>query len=354
MKKIVKCILFISLFGIIWNCLFNILWLSDTPISNLYKERENSIDIIYLGSSNAYAHYNTTLGYHLYGFTTGFMSTDSQPPVTLVPLMKETQKRQKPSLYVIDISRFGTDSNLYNEGDIRRTTDSMKFSRNRNDAIKASLKFTNVMKNDPTSKAGNNYYNYYFSFLLYHNSWKNLQLLNFKGRTNLYKGYLFDNYRIKKVPQKKFIWSENNHKLPKENKEALLDLLEYVKKENLNVLFLIPIRNMNEWIVGRLGEATSIIEKKGYKVINFNTLKDFTVDFNTDFYNQNHLNVYGATKYTLYFSNYLKEHYELKDHRKDKKYQSWEKEYQRLKKDFKDLTDRDFDNLLKIDSKNSR
>ena len=99
--------------------------------------------------------------------------------------------------------------------------------------------------------------------------------------------------------------------------------------------------------IGRLNSATSIIEKNNYKVINFNTLEDFEVNFKKDFYNSQHLNVYGATKYTLYFSKYLKNNYDLPDHRGDKKYSSWVDEYERFKKEYKELTGEKFKKILK-------
>ena len=54
-----------------------------------------------------------------------------------------------------------------------------------------------------------------------------------------------------------------------------------------------------------------------------------------------------ATKYTLYFSKYLKENYDLPDHRDDKKYNSWKTEYKKFKKQYKKLTKNNFDDLLK-------
>ena len=59
-----------------------------------------------------------------------------------------------------------------------------------------------------------------------------------------------------------------------------------------------------------------------------------------------HLNVYGATKYTLWFSKYLKENYELPNHKNDVNYSSWSSEYDRFKDNFKKITDKDFNEIL--------
>ncbi len=338
MKKLCKIFIFLFIFCILWNCIFKILWLEKTPIKYFYDEPKNSLDVVYVGSSNAYAHFNTTLAYHLYGFTTGMLSADSQPFAVVKYLIKESEKYQKPNLYVIDIAKLVDDLDSFGEGDIRKSTDSMKFSKNRNDAIDELLHYSKGKKDDCV--------NYYFSFLTYHNRWKNLSSQNFIGDNHLYKGYLLFDATVQQEPQQNYKWSVNTIKLQKENKKVLMNLIDYIQLEKLNTLFVIPIRTFQNKDDERLNDAISILKKEKMNVINFNDLKDFTVDFNKDFYNFAHLNVYGSTKYTIYFSNYLKENYSLKDRRNSKIYRSWDREYERFKTTFKELTNIKFEQYL--------
>ena len=135
--------------------------------------------------------------------------------------------------------------------------------------------------------------------------------------------------------------------LPEDNKKILLDLIDYIKDNNLNVLFVIPKRSFENPIDNRLNSASAILQENNFTVLNFNTLDNFTnIDFSTDFYNSSHLNIYGSTKYTLYFSKYLKENYNLPNHKGDNLYNLWDSEYTRFKQDFKNLTKKDFDELL--------
>ena len=126
----------------------------------------------------------------------------------------------------------------------------------------------------------------------------------------------------------------------------MIELIKYIKSNNLNVLFVIPKRCFEETEIKQLNNASKIIKQNELDIINFNTLDDFKVDFNMDFYNRAHLNVYGSTKYTLYFSKYLKENYKLKNHKEDEKYSSWNSEYERFKIDFNKLTGKKFDELI--------
>ena len=97
----------------------------------------------------------------------------------------------------------------------------------------------------------------------------------------------------------------------------------------------------------KMNDAIRIIKDNGFEVINFNALEDFKyIDFNTDLYNENHINIYGSTKYTLYFAKYLKERYNLPNHKEDKNYNSWNKEYERFKIDFNKLTNKNFKDVV--------
>ncbi len=340
MKNLVKSVLFIAIFFILWHVTFSFLWLEKTPIRNFYDEPKDSLDLVYLGASNVYAHFNAPLAFNQYGFATGLVSTDSQPFVFIKYMIKEAKKRQNPKLYIIDISRVASESQNFTYGNIRKSLDSMKFTKNRIEAATAALNYIDYDESADQKKV-----DFYFSFLLYHNRWKTVNEANFKN-VRLFKGYLLDKKRTNRVAQKEYDWENESIDLGK-NQEILEDLLKYIKKEKLNVLFVIPKRGFTVEEIGRLNSATSIIEKNNYKVINFNTLEDFEVNFKKDFYNSQHLNVYGATKYTLYFSKYLKNNYDLPDHRGDKKYSSWVDEYERFKKEYKELTGEKFKKILK-------
>ncbi len=353
MKKIVKCIIFILIFCIIWNLTFNVLWIEKKPVYYFYKEPKNSLDIVYIGSSTSMYHFNSTLSYDLYGFTTGLVTAENQPFLFSKNLIKEVRKYQKPELYIIDLYHLSSNlDKFFKEDAIRNTVDNMKFSQNKSNSIKTFFKYINLEKSDLNSKSKNNILNYEFSFLLYHNSWKNLKKNNFSDIEEYYKGYLFSSKTIQTAKQTNFHWDQNlfyvdGIKKSGKNIEILKDLMKYIKKEKLNVLFVIPPCVYTTERVVLLNYATRLLDDKGFKIINFNLLNDFSIDFEKELFMIPHLNTYGATKFTLYFSKYLHDHYKLKDHRKDKKYQSWENEYQRFKNDFKNLTKKNFDDILK-------
>ena len=339
-RFIIRVIIFIFGFLLLLYCVTKVLWLAPTPITNFYDEPNNSLDVVYLGSSNAYAHFNTVLAYDLYGYTTGLFSTDSQPFSLIKYGLMETQKYQKPTVTVIDIAKVSEKISTFSSEEIRKTTDSMRFSRNRINAINDVLSYkTEVGKNE--------YLNYYFSFFMYHNVWKDPTKQTILGNNALYKGYLFNEYTSKIEPQNTYKWDQNVLDLNKENKQILISLIDYIKLNDLNVIFVVPVRKYDSDVNKQINDAIRIIKDNNLNVINFNDLEDFnTIDFSTDLYNSAHINVYGATKYTLFFSKYLKDNYELENHKNNRRYDSWNKEYERFKNNFKKITNKNFDNYL--------
>ena len=337
MKNIVKSIIFLIILCIGFIYIFKILWISPTSVSSFYEEPNNSLDVVYIGASNAYVHFNTVLAYNLYGYTTGLLSADSLPLATAKNLIKESEKTQHPSLYIVDLTKATDSIDSYSGAELRKTIDSMKFSLNRIDTINEVLKY----KKDITKK---DYIDYYFSFFMYHNKWKKPTIRNIIRNESFYKGYLFEEITTKIQQVDKYNWVDNIMPLQEETKQILNSLMDYIKLNNLNVLFVIPTRTFNEETNMKLNSVIEIIHNNNFKVINFNTLD--VIDWNTDFYNTTHLNVYGSTKYTLYFAKYLNDNYHLENHKNDNRYNSWNQEYERFKLDFKTKMNKDFDELL--------
>ncbi len=334
LKNLIKISLFLIIFCQIWNGVFSILGITKNSVTYFYKEPKNSLDIAYFGGSNAYAHFNTVLAFHEYGFTTGMLSTDAQQFISVKHLIKEAQKRQKPKVYVIDISN--TTVIYPEEGAIRRVVDSIKPSTNRFEAVKEYLEMFNIPKEE--------HINYYFSFLTYHSSYKNINEYKFT-RSDLFKGYYYNEYTSGIDPQKKVPWIKGTAPLAEDVNKEFNELIDYINKEKLNVLFIVSPKLYSEDVMQKLNTIVEICENNNYEVLNFNKI-DLGIDYSHDYYNHAHLNVYGATKFTTYLGKYLKENYNLPDNRGGYYYSSWEKEYERFKEEYRKIIGTGFESLI--------
>ena len=246
----------------------------------------------------------------------------------------EAQKTQNPKLYIIDISKLAT---VYGDSDIRWTVDSMNMSLNRMQTVKLLLDHATFETEDAI--------NYYFSNFLYHNKWKEIKELNFNNNI-YYKGFELSTKNAVTNKVEKYIWDEEVSPLSTELKDNLVDLINYIKENNLPVLFVASQRNYDKNEQKQINDAFQILAENNLEYLNFNTYEDFQLNGATDYYNKNHANVFGSMKYTLYFGNYLKEHYNLPNQKAQKVDSSWQEEYERMQKDFQKLTKKDFKKTL--------
>ena len=335
MKKVSKAIIFVLVFIIIWKIIFNIFWYKN-PISQFYDEPKNSLDIVFVGSSNAYTHYNGMLAFQEYGLATGMLSAGNLPPSAIKFLLEEGSKYQKPYVYIVDLSVAYL---LPEDGAIiRRVTDTLKFSKNKLEATKYMLKYTNVDKKD--------YINYYLSFLFYHNGWKNISSNSFVNE-EIIKGHYLSENTLKIKYLKSYKWNDEYVDVSPEIKEIFADLIAYLQDKKLEIIFTIAPRIYTDEEMGQLNTLTKLLTDNGFEVINTRNLENLNIKYDHDFYNPTHLNIYGTIKYTRAFSEFLKQRYDIPDHRGDKKYNSWNTEYARYKNVYHKLTNKNYEDLLK-------
>ncbi len=339
-KRMIKIIFFFGILLIMLNNVFSILWISEESITYFYNEPKDTLDVIYLGSSNAYKHFNTTLAYNLYGFTTGMLSNDSEPFAAIKYLINDAEKYQDAKLYIIDMTMATRSLNTVMPEHIRKTVDNMEFSMNRINAINEILGYKGIDKKQ--------YINYYFSFFMYHGMWKNISKRTFVGRNDLYKGFVLNPYNNTKTEaQEEQTWNGNAYtELPQEHKEILTSLFNTIQDKKINAIFIIPPRYFTDEEQGELNEMTKLIEENGYTIINMNTVEDYNIDYQNDFYDNKHLNINGATKYTIYISKYLKKHYDLPNHKGQPEYASWDYEFNRFKNAYEDIVGEKYDKVL--------
>lgn len=312
---LLKVALFIFIFIIVWNIVFSILWLDKSSIYDFYQEKRNSVDVVYVGSSSVYSSFNTLQAYKEYGLTTGVLASDVQPLGATKFMLEEARKYQNPSIYILDINLYGQNVDEIAYINIRKATDALKNSSTRKDCIDYLLKYTTISKDE--------YINYYLSFLTYHNSWKDIDINNFKSR--MIKGHYLSELTISISPQEHKEWNNEYIEIPQENIEMINDLIAYIKEKKLNVLFVSAPKILNNEEAGKLNTIISLLEDNGFNVINTNNDNFLNLDYQNDFYNSSHVNAYGARKFTNFLCKYLYENYNIGANNKYDK--SWEKAY---------------------------
>ena len=319
-KILVFLVIFIFL-CITMNYLCNPTLSGDTEIINgFYGERKNSLDVVYLGGSASFVYYQPLKAYKEYGITAYNFGANTMQAELYPYMVEEVYKRQNPKLLIIDARAY-----QYRDGEqpptevaYRNVLSGTPLSINKSNFIEENVR--EVLQEDNTLP-------YYFSFIKFHSAegkyskTQAIRMMLHKYK-HPYKGFMF----IPKVEKEEYIDYETaEEKAPfKETVQKLDELLDTLKDKDTKVLFVVsPYIEQKEhkkiynYVAKRVKEA-------GYDFIDANDYRDeMKINYNTDFYNPSHVNIYGSNKYTDFINNYIKNNLNLIDHRKEKVYDSW-------------------------------
>lgn len=304
MKKIIiKTLVFITIFVTIFIFASRILMRKGngygSDILAFYHEPQNSIDLIFFGSSHSYATFNPTIIETETGLNSFNFATQQQPLWISYYYMKEALKYQKPEYFVLEILMTSVDDEYASEGANRDAIDKMRFSLNKIKAINASVK-------DFYER-----FSYYFNIIKYHDRWNSLDktdILNLlseyrqpsKGYTYLPKG----NTPIKRVDLSNYKERKN---LSKKNSLYLNKIIDLTRDNNIKLILVKSPTENSEQKQAYYNEVKKIALEKNIDFLDYNMIyNEVGIDFNEDFFDTGHLDTSGAKKVSKHFSNYLK------------------------------------------------
>lgn len=293
---------------------------------------EEDVDIVYVGGSAVFVYWQPQKAWNDCGYTSYNFATNTVQAENIKAYIEETQKTQNPELYIVGVRAFQYYSDDQAEAGLRNGTDSMDMtSINRYKLL--SDYWSNRNLTDDTDILS-----YYLDIIKYHTNTGNLasstawNFINNNGNSVNNGWEWIDNYGYLEEPtgfatDKRASLAENDQKI-------LTELLEYCKSENLNVLFVVCpywITQGEQAIYNTIGDT---VQKYGFNYLNANEFyEEIGLDWSTDFYNKNHVNLFGAAKYTEFLEKYISENYNITDHRGDELYSSWDDDYERFKRE---------------------
>ena len=162
-------------------------------------------------------------------------------------------------------------------------------------------------------------------FSVYHNRWSALGRSDFRPVRNVQKGAettvgVYKPLDRRQVPP--------DEKLEKDTVSIayLEKLITDCQARGIEVLLTYLPFTATEAEQREAHRLYDIAEEYGVKYLNFLDLG--VVDYETDCYDDTHLNRSGAEKVTAYLGDYLAAHYTLSDHRNDPAYASWHGDYE--------------------------
>lgn len=279
-------------------------------IEGYYQEERDTLDVVFIGASDIYTSFMPGRAYEKYGFTSYLLASESITSEGVKTAVKEVVRTQHPEMIVIEANAFlyGDDDNEKNEAHIHKFFDNLPLSVNKLDYI------ANHVPVDDR-------WEYLFPLIKYHGLWTEYPERLHEMASNLTLDMRGHNYLKGFRTTAKIFKSDKqclNSKLAEEKSELdlnpklehqLKDLLSYCNNQNLQVVFVRAPHYVTAETydrVKRSNKMASVVKEYGY---NYYTLENEAVqigiDEKRDFYNEDHMNVYGALKFTDYLADKL-------------------------------------------------
>lgn len=275
------------------------------PNANGYLSlEENTLDVLFVGNSDAYSGFSPMEMWNDYGFTSYVSGTGRQLIGESFETIKKASQRQKLKAVV-----FETDG-LYT------STDSFKI----------------------IAKDVRRFVFDHFSVFDYHDRWKTVDMKTAFSKKQYSARFASKGQFVSGavVPYKGGEYMNETDKRDRINPFFVSKLDEMVKfcKKNDIVLILVEVPSQTSWNMKRHNAVADYAKKHGLTFIDLNINRDeIGFDWTKDSRDGgNHLNCYGAQKVSKYVGQYIKDNVELTDKRSDPAYESWNADFKEYKK----------------------
>lgn len=294
-------------------------------INEFYELPENSLDLLFLGTSHSFCSFDPNQLWNETGITAYNLSSSAQDMNATLLYLKEALKVQQPKVVFVEMR-----GALFTDGTEeqwnRLAYDNMPMSFDKLDAIIKS-------KADEESLLS-----YIFPVFRYHQRWKALNSDDFQytieGNDNNHYSLngFFMRQKVTPVTFEHFYdeppkeWNGISDNV----KENLLEIQKICAERNIHlVLWKAPTPMWREYYQDAINEFAS---QNGLFFLDLNeNMSEIGLDFQKDFLDANsHLNFSGAKKVTSYITNWILDRYEFNNKKllNNELYQNWNLNYQ--------------------------
>lgn len=300
-------------------------------VRGFYAEKNNSLDVMFMGNSDMYRGLSPILLWDDYGIPSYSYTSPGQRAWTAYYVFLDALRSQKPKILLFNMDEIQS-TNQSNESCYRKAFDNMQLSKVKLKAL-----------NDPIYEfTFEDKMSYIFPIFRYHSRTAQLTLDDFK---NSYGYKVYENKGLDLIASvkpydkgKSYMKDKGEtYKFPKKTKKYINKIVKKCKKEGIE-LILLDIPSADSWSYAKHQAISEYAKEKEVKFIDCNMLLDeIGIDWTHDTADGgDHLNVYGAEKVAKYIGKYLHDNYSLPDRRQDASYISWFKDSEKYHKNIED------------------
>jgi hypothetical protein len=268
-------------------------------VNGFFNEPEESMDVIFYGSSNTYCTMSPLILWDETGLRSYVLSTQTQPLEASYLYMKQSFLSQSPKLVVLELSMVFESLEALDDEVLRDTIDPLPWKQGKAELIRELV---------PKGERGS----FYFNLAKYHGRWSELDESSFdfsyRDGRDVHRGYVcFTPARPAVCAQLSYEGVEPSQLL-ESNLQQLLRMRDLAAENGAELLLFISPYEGAERDLADLLALHCFCEENDIPLIDYNLLYDqLGFDGNTDFFDMNHFNVYGAEKATRYFGRWVVE-----------------------------------------------
>ena len=282
-----------------------------------YRQPRDTVDVLAVGTSIAYAGINTNVLWEEYGIAAYDLCSAEQPFWVTYYTLQEALKTQTPRVILLDAKPAMYTKDYSKRGRIIMSTFGIRSLDNRLGAIRACLE-------DPADAM-----DYLLAFPVLHSEYKKVGLGNFAyppengGRGGDWKGFIEED-AVEQHSKPSVVWN-NVRRSINAREEEYVRLIFSLAQEKGIPLMLVAMPNpdyANDHMY--FNYLWSIAGEYGVTGINYNdpSLR-YGLRYSSDFADWQHLNVKGSITFSRKLGEDLKALYDLPDRRGDPAYESW-------------------------------
>ncbi|MCD8051626.1 MAG: hypothetical protein LUE89_08115 [Clostridiales bacterium] len=321
LKTVIKAVAFLVVFALLFHLATELLrskWTSDNQeryvLGNFYELDEDSVDVLFLGSSQIIYGVDPVEMYDYAGVSAYCLGGSSATLMSSYYWLIEAEKTQSPSVVMLETSSLFEEVKEHQE---RKKVDEMKFSLNR-------LRFIRDLTGlDDISES---FLSYLIPIVKYHVRWSELTAKDFgmwMDSDVAYRGFDIVDQCKKGLDYDRMIIDNddpegNLRELYDYQLEYLVKIVDYCQENDIElVLFKTP---KFSWIGSDSAQVQALADQYGLTYLDYNweeMLNSFDFNLETDMKDYDHLSTLGADKFSDCLADYLTANYDLPDRRED-------------------------------------
>ena len=286
-------------------------------MTNLYQQEEDSVDVLVLGTSLAYAGVNTNVLWEEYGIAAYNLCCAEQPYWISYHYLQEALKTQHPKVILLDAKASTYTQEYSKRGRTFLSTTGIRDPKLRFEAMRSCV-------------AEEDFVSFLLGFPQLHSYYPEVKPNSFAyppdngGRGYDWKGYI-ESTETEKHSRPSLVWVDTKKPMVGRQEEYLRKTIELAQHESIP-MFIVGIPNPdyhNDHMY--YNSVWAVADEYGVPYMNYNDPAiRFGLTYSSCFSDWQHLNVKGSVLFTRRLGEDLKTVFDLPDRRPDKRYHSWE------------------------------